>query len=73
MSTLDNLYNALTRRIQIANKDITRDIIEDWVGHDGDQARQIAFMSEALGELESGEYTPEEMVVDMLQLAHPDN
>ena len=73
MSTLDNLYNALTRKVQIANKDITREIVGDWVGHAGYQAQQIAFMSVALGELESGKYTPEEMVGDILQLACLDN
>jgi len=73
MSTLDNLYNALTRKVQIANKDITREIVEDWVGNAGYKAQQIAFMSIALSELESGKYTPEEMVGDILQLAYPDN
>jgi len=73
MSTLDNLYNALTRKVQIANKDITREIVEDWVGNDGYKAQQIAFMSVALSELESGKYTPEEMVGDILQLACLDN
>ena len=73
MSTLDNLYNELTRKVQIANKDITREIIEDWVGNAGYKAQQIAFMSVALSELESGKYTPEEMVGDILQLAYPDN
>jgi hypothetical protein len=69
MSMPDNLYNALTRKVQTANRDITREIIEDWVGHGGDQARQVAFMSEVLDDLESGEYTPEEMVGDILQLS----
>lgn len=73
MSALDNLYNALTRKVQTANKDITREIVEDWVGNAGFEAQQIAFMSVALSELESGKYTPEEMVGDMLQLAHLDN
>ena len=73
MSTLDNLYNALTKKVQIANKDITREIVEDWVGNAGYKAQQIAFMSIALSELESGKYTPEEMVGDILQLAYPDN
>ena len=73
MSTLDNLYNALTRKVQIANKDITREIVEDWVGNAGYKAQQIAFMSVALSELESGKYTPEKMVGDILQLAYPDN
>jgi len=73
MSTLDNLYNALTKKVQLANKDITREIVEDWVGNAGYKAQQIAFMSVALSELESGKYTPEEMVGDILQLAYPDN
>ena len=73
MSTLDNLYNALTKIVQLANKDITREIVEDWVGNAGYKAQQIAFMSVALSELESGKYTPEEMVGDILQLAYPDN
>ena len=73
MSTLDNLYNALTKKVQLANKDITREIVEDWVGNAGYKAQQIAFMSVALSELESGKYTPEEMVGDILQLAHLDN
>ncbi len=73
MSTLDNLYNALTKKVQIANKDITREIVEDWVGNAGHKAQQIAFMSVAISELESGKYTPEEMVGDILQLAYPDN
>ena len=73
MSTLDNLYNALTKKVQIANKDITREIVEDWVGNAGYKAQQIAFMSVALSELERGKYTPEEMVGDILQLAYPDN
>ena len=73
MSTLDNLYNALTRKVQIANKDITREIVEDWVGNAGYKAQQIAFMSMALSELDSGKYTPEEMVGDILQLACLDN
>jgi hypothetical protein len=73
MSTLDNLYNALTRKVQIANKEITREIVEDWVGNAGYKGQQIAFMSVALSELESGKYTPEEMVGDILQLAYPDN
>lgn len=73
MSTLDNLYNALTKKVQLANKDITREIVEDWVGNAGYKAQQIAFMSIALSELERGKYTPEEMVGDILQLAYPDN
>ena len=73
MSILDNLYNELTRKVQIANKDITREIVEDWVGNAGNESQQIAFMSIALSELLSGRYTPEDMVGDMLQLNYPDN
>ncbi len=73
MSTLDNLYNALTRKVQIANKDITRELVEDWVGDAGPVDKQIAFMSAALLDLENGEYTAEEMVGDILQLAYLDN
>jgi hypothetical protein len=73
MPTLDNLYNALTKKVQLANKDITREIVEDWVGNAGYKSQQIAFMSAALSDLEKGKYTPEEMVGDILQLAYPDN
>jgi hypothetical protein len=73
MSTLDNLYNALTKKAQTANKDITREMVEDWVGDVGPVDKQIAFMSAALVDLESGEYTAEEMVEDMLQLMYLDN
>jgi hypothetical protein len=73
MSILDTLYDALTRKIQTANKDITREIVEDWVGHAGNKARQVAFMSVALDELESGEYTPDEMIWDILHLSCLDN
>jgi hypothetical protein len=73
MSTLDSLYSALTRKVQMVNKDITREIVEDWVAHAGYKAQQIAFMSATLSELENGKYTPEEMVGDMLQLACLDN
>ena len=73
MSILDNLYNELTRKVQIANKDITREIVGDWVGNAGNESQQIAFMSMALSELLSGRYTPEDMVGDMLQLNYPDN
>ena len=73
MSILDNLYNELTRKVQIANKDITREIVEDWVGNAGNESQQIAFMSIALSELLSGRYTPEDMVGDILQLNYPDN
>ena len=72
MSTLDNLYNALTKKAQTANQDITREMVEDWVGNADSSDKQIAFMSEALAE-----YTAEEMVEDMLQfslqLAYLDN
>ena len=73
MSTMDNLYNALTRKVQIANKDITREIVEDWVETAGYKVQQIAFMSVALSVLESGEYTPEEMAGDILHLSYLDN
>jgi hypothetical protein len=73
MSTMDNLYNALTRKAQLGNKDITREIVEDWVEKAGYKAQQIAFMSVALSVLESGEYTPEEMAGDILHLAYLDN
>ncbi len=68
MSTLDNLYNALTKKAQTANQDITREMVEDWVGNADSSDKQIAFMSEALAE-----YTAEEIVEDMLQLAYLDN
>ena len=73
MSILDNLYNELTRKVQIANKDITREIVEDWVGNAGNESQQIAFMSIVLSELVNGRYTPERMAEDMLHLAHLDN
>jgi len=73
MSTLDVLYNALTKKVQIANKDITREVVEDWVGNAGYKSQQIAFMSAALSELASGKYTPEEMIGDILQLSALDN
>ena len=73
MSILDSLYNELTRKAQIANKDITREIIEDWMRDAGDESQQIAFMSVVLGELSSGRVTPEQMVRNILQLARMDN
>jgi hypothetical protein len=73
MSTLDNLYDALTKKAQTANKDITREIVEDWVGEAGPVDKQIAFISEALADLENGRYTAEELVEDMLQLTYLDN
>ncbi|OGW33253.1 MAG: hypothetical protein A2X59_00515 [Nitrospirae bacterium GWC2_42_7] len=73
MATLDNLYNALTKKVQTANKDITREIVEDWVGNVGPVNRQMAFMSVALFELQSEKYTAEEMVEDILQLKYLDN
>jgi hypothetical protein len=73
MHTLDNLYNTLTRKVQIANKDITREIVEDWVGDAGSVDRQIAFMSGALSALYSGRYTPDKMVEDILHSANLDN
>jgi hypothetical protein len=71
--SLDSLYNALTKKAQTANKDITRQIVEDWVGDAGTVPKQMAFMSVALGELYSGKYTAKEMVEDILQLACLDN
>jgi hypothetical protein len=73
MSTLDTLYDALTKKAQTANEQITREIVEDWVGNIGYKDKQIAFMSVALSELHSGDYTPEEMVGDMLHLSDRDN
>ena len=70
---LDNLYNSLTKKAQTANKDITREIVEDWVGDTYPVDEQIAFMSLTLGELYSGEYTAKEMVEDILQLTNLDN
>jgi len=73
MSTLDNLYNTLTKKAQTANKDITREMVEDWVGDACPVDKQIAFTSVALGELYSGKYTTEELVEDILQLTYLDN
>jgi len=73
MSILDNLYNELTRKAQIANKDVTREIVEDWVRDVGDESQQIAFISMVLSELLSGRVTPEQMVGNMLQLARMDS
>ena len=73
MSILDNLYNELTRKAQMANKDITREIVEDWIGNAGNESQQIAFMSVVLSELLRGRVTPEQMVRDILQLACLDN
>ena len=73
MSILDNLYNELTRKAQLGNKDITREIVEDWVRDVGDESQQIAFMSMILSELLSGRVTPEQMVGNILQLSRMDN
>jgi hypothetical protein len=73
MLTLNYLYNTLTRKVQIANKDITREIVEDWVGGAGLVDRQIAFMAGALSALNSGNYTPHKMVEDILHSGHLDN
>jgi len=73
MTILDSLYNELTRKVQIANKDITREIVEDWVGNAGGESQQIAMMSMVLSELLSGRYVPEQMAVDILQLDYKDN
>ena len=73
MSILDNLYNELTRKAQLGNKYITREIVEDWVRDVGDESQQIAFMSMVLSELVSGRVTPEQMAGNILQLARMDN
>jgi len=73
MSILDNLYNELTRKAQLGNKDITREIVEDWVANAGNESKQIAFMSVVLSELVSGRYTPEKLAEVILQLAYLDN
>ena len=73
MSILDNLYNELTRKVQIANKDITREIVEDWVGNAGNESQQIAMMSMVLSQLLNGRYTPHRMAEDILQLDYKDN
>ena len=73
MTILDSLYNELTRKVQIANKDITREIVEDWVGNAGNESQQIAMMSMVLSQLLNGKYTPHRMAEDILQLAHMDN
>ena len=73
MSILDSLYNELTRKAQLGSKDITREIVEDWVRDAGNESQQIAFMSMVLSELVSGRVTPEQMVGNILQLACLDN
>lgn len=73
MSILDTLYNELTRKVQIANKEITREIVEDWVGNAGGESQQIAMMSMVLTQLLNGRYTPDRMAGDILQLAYKDN
>jgi len=73
MTILDSLYNELTRKVQIANKDITREIVEDWVGSAGNESLQISFMSMVLSQLLNGKYTPDKMAGDILQLAYLDN
>ena len=73
MTILDSLYNELTRKVQIANKDITREIVEDWVGSAGNESQQIAMMSMVLSQLLNGRYTPHRMAEDILQLACKDN
>jgi hypothetical protein len=73
MSTLDSLYDALTIKAQTVNRDITREIVEEWVGNAGSVDHQITFMSAALVELQNGEYTAKELVEDILQLAYLDN
>ena len=73
MSTLDTLYDALTIKAQTVNRDVTREIVEDWVGSAGPADKQIAFMSAALVGLQNGKYSPEDLVEDILQLAYLDN
>jgi len=73
MTNIDNLYNALTSRARAANHDITKEIVEDWVGNAGPVSRQIAFMAAALSALNSGRYTADKMVEDILQLRRLDN
>lgn len=73
MSILDSLYNELTRKAQLGNKDITREIVEDWVGNAGNESQQIAFMSIVISDLLSGRYTPDKIAGDILQLAYLDN
>ncbi len=73
MANLDSLYDTLTRKVQVANKGITREIVEDWVENAGSVDRQIAFMSAALSALYSGSYTPDKMVEDILQSGQMDN
>jgi hypothetical protein len=68
MAIVDNLYNALTKKAQTAHKDITREMVEEWVGDAAPVDEQIAFMCAALVE-----YTAEEMVEDILQLAYLDS
>ncbi len=63
----------MTRKAQLGNKDITREIVEDWVRDVGDQSQQIAFISLVLSELLSGRVTPEQMVGNILQLSRMDN
>ncbi|MHB8880477.1 MAG: hypothetical protein ACYC69_03090 [Thermodesulfovibrionales bacterium] len=73
MFSLDNLSTALTSKAQGANHAITQEIVEDWVGNAGSVDRQIAFMSAALSALNTGQYTADKMVEDMLQTGHLDN
>jgi len=73
MSTLDSLYDALTVKAQTVNRDVTREIVEDWVGSAGPADKQVTFMSGAIVELQSGKYTAKELVEDILQLGYLDN
>ncbi|MBA4374424.1 MAG: hypothetical protein C0402_16355 [Thermodesulfovibrio sp.] len=73
MITLDNLYSTLTRKAQTANRGITKEIVEDWVGGVGPVDRQIAFMSAALSALYSGQYTVDKMIEDILHSGRLDN
>jgi len=73
MPILNSLYNTLTRKVQTANKDITREIVEDWVGNAGSADRQIAFMTGAFTALYCVQYSPDKMVEDILHSGHLDN
>jgi hypothetical protein len=73
MSTLDNLYNALTKKVRATNRDITKEMVEDWVGDADPVDKQIAFLSLALVDLKNGKYTAKDMVEDILQLTCLDN
>ena len=73
MTSLNNLCMALTNKARAVNHDITKEIVEDWVGGIGPVDRQIAFMSAALSALYSGQYTVDKMIEDILHSGHLDN